>query len=954
MESPTPVSRYIPQNSKKRVFPGGSSNGCKEADVVEIPPPINRTSKAKLLKQKEVICHEIIDVDMDEDCDVMLIDGQVDTSCKGKEALSNFSLGPSSMATGGSGDGLQLSNSGSAGLHNSINVDDFNSSLFYGEDECIDMYYDDLIEEDYAILQSHFDHMDIPPGIEAPLPWLPSSAGSNMKLMTPSTSTNSSSQLQLDGASLPPDTNLVHPPSQLKTVQIKDQSTSHNSSQLGTLVHTVSQPVELNLSPTMWEPPLDQDKLTTSSSTAYPISEIPSSLLNLKHGKDSLRSSGKSRRKSHAPHALYGSNSQLPASPKKFFSSVKTQVDSSGNYPKLNPVNTPGAGTFVPVPLWKKWNMNMLEPCLLHPGFISGSSSAPWGHDPATNQNNALSAATPEPPTNVVHRNEDEILQNFNHFKQFDTVEDYSDHHYSKNGSSMKQPSKNWTKRIQEEWKILEKDLPDTIFVRVYESRMDLLRTVIVGAEGTPYHDGLFFFDVFFPGSYPNVPPLVHYHSGGLRINPNLYNCGKVCLSLLNTWSGSQKEKWIPGVSTMLQVLVSIQGLILNAKPYFNEPGYANMSGSASGERCSLVYNEKTFIFSLQTMVYSMRRPPKYFEDFVVGHFCKRSRDILVACKAYMEGAQVGCLVKGGVQDVDEGDKSCSQDFKSNLAGFITTLVNAFSQIGAKDCLEFLCLAQKANGQVSPAPGVQNSTSNDHHAIRKWSRFAWGLGSSWGSRGASWTTPCHGKGGWGVARRTIRLDSFTLMAQQFMATQGHGMHDPWAAGQDQDNIETLSSEAEVAVDIPEFQGSLEADDFLDWLGAVEEILEFKDVWADKLVSLVATRFRGRAAAWWQQLKASRVRAASISEAHQRALQAERQHNRRLAAITSAGTLNTTTTPVANARQQSGRGPIPAGYASTPPITGRGGGGLHCYNCGAPGHRRNECPSHSDKTGLLAR
>lgn len=48
----------------------------------------------------------------------------------------------------------------------------------------------------------------------------------------------------------------------------------------------------------------------------------------------------------------------------------------------------------------------------------------------------------------------------------------------------------------------------DTIYVRVYESRMDLLRAVIIGAEGTPYHDGLFFFDVFFPSSYPSVPPV--------------------------------------------------------------------------------------------------------------------------------------------------------------------------------------------------------------------------------------------------------------------------------------------------------------------------------------------------------------------------------------------------------------------------------------------------------------
>jgi len=37
---------------------------------------------------------------------------------------------------------------------------------------------------------------------------------------------------------------------------------------------------------------------------------------------------------------------------------------------------------------------------------------------------------------------------------------------------------------------------------------MDLLRAVIIGAEGTPYHDGLFFFDIQFPDTYPSVPPV--------------------------------------------------------------------------------------------------------------------------------------------------------------------------------------------------------------------------------------------------------------------------------------------------------------------------------------------------------------------------------------------------------------------------------------------------------------
>lgn len=283
-------------------------------------------------------------------------------------------------------------------------------------------------------------------------------------------------------------------------------------------------------------------------------------------------------------------------------------------------------------------------------------------------------------------------------FKQFDTVDDYSDHYYYKNGRSFEQQPKNWAKRIQEEWKSLEKDLPDTIFVRVYETRMDLMRAAIIGAQGTPYHDGLFFFDVFFPSAYPSIPPHVYYHSGGLRINPNLYDCGKVCLSLLNTWSGSANEKWIPNVSTMLQVLVSIQALILNEKPYFNEPGWAGSAGSATGERNSKKYSEDVFLLSLKTMVYTMRKPPMHYYEIVVGHFCERAQYILKACEAYIEkGVPVGSFTIEAVQEVKRKGrkKKCALDFQSNLASHIKMLVEALIQIGAKDCEKFLPLAEK-------------------------------------------------------------------------------------------------------------------------------------------------------------------------------------------------------------------------------------------------------------------
>ncbi|CAL9226509.1 unnamed protein product [Arabidopsis halleri] len=62
------------------------------------------------------------------------------------------------------------------------------------------------------------------------------------------------------------------------------------------------------------------------------------------------------------------------------------------------------------------------------------------------------------------------------------------------------------------------------------------------------------------------------------------------------------------------------------------------------------------------------------------------------------------------------------------------------------------------------------------------------------------------------------------------------------------------------LELPEFTGGLQSEDFLDWINITEELLEFKEVPDHMRVSLVATRFRGRASAWWQQLKASRAQA----------------------------------------------------------------------------------------------
>ncbi|KAL0063045.1 hypothetical protein AAF712_010069 [Marasmius tenuissimus] len=122
--------------------------------------------------------------------------------------------------------------------------------------------------------------------------------------------------------------------------------------------------------------------------------------------------------------------------------------------------------------------------------------------------------------------------------------------------------------------------LPEGIFVRVDETRNDAIKAMIAGPPSTPYAGGLFEFDIFLPMTYPTAPPLVKLRTtggGSVRFNPNLYNCGKVCLSLLGTWPGSADEQWKPRKSTLLQVLISIQSMILVEAPYFNEPGYGKV-----------------------------------------------------------------------------------------------------------------------------------------------------------------------------------------------------------------------------------------------------------------------------------------------------------------------------------------------------------------------------------------
>lgn len=134
--------------------------------------------------------------------------------------------------------------------------------------------------------------------------------------------------------------------------------------------------------------------------------------------------------------------------------------------------------------------------------------------------------------------------------------------------------SKDWLRAVSREHRIMRSSLPEGVYVRTWESNMELVRVLLVGPSGTPYAHAPYLFDLHLHDGFPLEAPKAFFHSwtnGIGRINPNLYEDGKVCLSLLGTWSGDESdEEWVTGKSTVLQIIVSLLGLVLVQEPYYS------------------------------------------------------------------------------------------------------------------------------------------------------------------------------------------------------------------------------------------------------------------------------------------------------------------------------------------------------------------------------------------------
>ncbi|KAF1833662.1 hypothetical protein BDW02DRAFT_569865 [Decorospora gaudefroyi] len=200
-------------------------------------------------------------------------------------------------------------------------------------------------------------------------------------------------------------------------------------------------------------------------------------------------------------------------------------------------------------------------------------------------------------------------------FSILDTPPPQSHHYISQSSAS----SSTFVRRIAKEHKILRTSLPPGIFVRTWESRLDLLRVLVIGPNDTPYEYAPFVIDFHLGSTYPHAAPEAFFHSwtqGNGPVNPNLYEDGKICLSLLGTWHTDERnESWSQAKSTLLQVLVSIMGLVLVKEPYYNEAGYDVHRLAPETKLSSALYTERAYFRARAFITHALTNDVAPFQE---------------------------------------------------------------------------------------------------------------------------------------------------------------------------------------------------------------------------------------------------------------------------------------------------------------------------------------------------
>lgn len=210
--------------------------------------------------------------------------------------------------------------------------------------------------------------------------------------------------------------------------------------------------------------------------------------------------------------------------------------------------------------------------------------------------------------------------------------------------------SKEFIKRLINDVKYIKRYPLDSNGIYYLHDEDDLMTgyALIIGPKDTVYENGYYFFKFHFTPQYPHEPPIVKYmtNGGNVRFNPNLYTDGKVCISLLNTWTG---EQWT-SCQNISSILLAICTL-LNDNPLLNEPDVKSDDKEIPKYNTLLEYANFDIaicdvINSNSHLYYSETEFIPLFKDVFIEHFINNYQNHLTKIEEMIQNCQTKSKIK--------------------------------------------------------------------------------------------------------------------------------------------------------------------------------------------------------------------------------------------------------------------------------------------------------------------
>lgn len=149
------------------------------------------------------------------------------------------------------------------------------------------------------------------------------------------------------------------------------------------------------------------------------------------------------------------------------------------------------------------------------------------------------------------------------------------------------------------------------------EEDATLVHVLIKAPQDSVYRHKFIRLDIQITSDYPHSPPSVTFvNHDNKRIHPNMYEDGKCCSTILNTWGNDKYEKWTSsmGIETIILAFYSF----LDNNPYTYEPGgsddhtYTKFVQFQSWYTCLLKYYE------LETIELFNQYMEKYLDENIL------------------------------------------------------------------------------------------------------------------------------------------------------------------------------------------------------------------------------------------------------------------------------------------------------------------------------------------------